>query len=244
MRYTDLFERKLPISDQRRHQLIQFLVSWLRGDYMDPESELDMQYWDDLNRLFPPRITQPKRLFRLVTLPVKFADMKVFHLPTPALREVGSWTSMHFGLESVHGITDDQPKKNTCRIAVMAKIEPQNIIASYQSLKKAFLSLAHDYDYDYEVDNIVVQDDGTQVHTSTFKPYLGSTDPLFHDDVSYYKSVFDDQPGGPLRQYEYIVRTTPLDVMNIRVYRKGTETFFSGHDDPHNSGNYKGWFKD
>lgn len=75
-----------------------------------------------------------------------------------------------------------------------------------------------------------------------FKPYLGNATYDLHDDLGTYRALFMDQLGGPMRQYEYIVKTTPLRVRNIKVLRRGDEELETiHHDDPHNSGRYRGW---
>lgn len=245
MRYYQLTEAKIKISDQERIELIQFIIAWMRGDYMSQGSKDPLVMWQKIHDLFPPRINSPKTLMRLVTLPINYADLPSFHLKNTAPKAVGSWTSTHFGLTSVHGIANEYNEgADTCRIAIRAKIDPKNILASYQSIKKAFLSLTHDYDYyDYEVTHVKKQG-GRIVHTTSYLPYLGLEDPQgekIHDDLGYYQGLFRDMNGGPMRQYEYIIRTTPLDVQNIKVFRRGNENLIDGHDDPHNSGNYRGW---
>ncbi len=245
MRYDQIItERRLNLPDEQRLELLHFIWKWLCGSLMQDSSDF-LPHWQKVHDLFPTRISRPISLMRLVTLPIEYADKKVFPLDNPAPKSVGSWTSTHFGLESVHGIaTEFGDPEGTCRIAIKAQIAPENILASYQTLRRAFMTLAHDFDYDkFHVDT-VTKEKGMQVHRTTVLPYLGSNDEAFIDDIDYYKSVFNDMKGGPLRQYEYIVRTTPLTVQNIRVYRRGGETYFNGHDDPHNSDSFRGWFKD
>lgn len=237
MRENDLLEERfiIPnISDEERLGLITFIIEWLGGTYMRTQ-EVPFEKWDRIAELFPPHTVKPKRLMRVVTLPIRFADMKHFHLPKPALMKYASWTSTHFGLESVAGIAVDvdEEKPDTCRIAIGATIRPEDVMATHRSLKKAFLSLAADWDYDSH----------GEPKDGVYPEYLGRNDiEVINHDLGYYLGLFDDIKGGPLRQYEHIVRTTPLDVKNLRVYRRGKEHFYGGHDDPHNSGNYRGWF--
>lgn len=237
MRIQDLNERAMPmISDKERYELINFMLDWLGGSFMrTQEDHLDM--WNRLRDLFPHRASRPVALMRLVTLPIEFADQKSFHLPQPAPKSVGSWTSTRFGLESVHGITtEDGSQDKTCRIAIAAKIDPQNILMTSETLKRALLTLTRDYHWEEETRG----KDGR----SQFKEYLGSVDDMFHNQLDYIVSTMRDFKGGYMRQYEYIVRTTPLDVRNIMVFRKGDEVLKYGHDDPHNSDDFRGWVND
>ena len=216
---------KLSISDDERLQLAEFIVDWLRGTHMGTKDDLSPR-WERIHELFPPRIMKPIRLMRLVTLPIEYADQREFHLPRPAWGPVGSWTSTHVGLDSVQGIATELFKngldeESTCRMAIAATIAPENILASHQSMRRAFLSLFHDW-----IDE---------------QPFLGKKDDTFNMDVDYYQSLFRDWKGGPLRQYEYVVRTTPLTVKNIRIYRLGEDVLDYGNDDPHNSGDYRGY---
>lgn len=251
MRHFELYERKVNIADEERGEIVLFITDWLKGDYMRSGSSQTnarshaLKMWQRIHDLFPPKISAPITLMRLVTLPIEYATQKTFHLEKPAPGLVGSWTSTHFGLESVQGVSSDLDEdENTCRLAIRAKISPENILATYRSLGTAFLSLTRDYDYEeYEV-NTVTKRGGVDVHSTSYKPYLGMTDSSFHDDLGYYQSLFREMTGGPLRQYEYIVKTTPLDVQNIKVFRIGNEMMKYGHDDPHNSGRFRGWVDD
>lgn len=234
MRFNELLteRRALNITDKERGQLLFFIVKWLQGSFMRSKPTTDhMPTWQRIHDLFPPNLSRPVRLMRLVTLPIEYADLKGFYLEKPAPLSVGSWTSAHIGLESVHGVASEiKSGRKTCRIAIQAMIQPNDVLASYQSLKKAFLSLSYDYDYDR--------------HTDKERSYLGITDDAFLDDIGYYQALYREQSGGPLRQYEYIVKTTPVEAKNIRVYRKGNDTFFMGHDDPNDYGTSRAWFKD
>ncbi len=244
MRYSEILtERKLAISDDERVQLIEFMIHWFSGTHMSSGFET-LGKWQRIHDLFLPRISSPITLMRLVTLPIEYADKKTFHLEHPAPNNVGSWTSTHFGLDSVAGIARDfQDSANTCRIAIKAKIDPKNILASHDSLKRAFLTFTRDWEYK-EIPNITKVENGvTHYGVSTFEPYLGRTDDEFHEELGYFQALFREQKGGPLRQYEYIVKTTPLDVTNIRVYRTGTKTHHDGIDDPHYSDG-RGWYKE
>lgn len=251
MRYIEILTERGPqISDQERAKIIDFMMSWLGGSYMagsakENDQRLDaITIWQRIHDLFPPRINRPIRLFRLVTLPVKYADLKTFHLDRPALKAVSSWTSTHFGLESVHGITSERYGENSCRMAIQATISPENILASHQSLRRAFSVLTHDYEYPDPAYTTKMIKGEMHKSNPVYPNYLGKTDESFHSDLVYYKSLFDEMKGGPLRQYEFVVKTTSVEATNIRVYRRGEESYFSGHDDPHNSDSFRGWYKE
>ncbi len=240
-----ILERAPAITDAERVSLIKFMIDWLNGTFMTSPRASVVRNWERINELFPARPNRPLRLMRLVTLPISFADQKEFDLHKPAPLGVGSWTSTHFGLESVHGIaTEIKQGPRSCRMAIQATIAPADIIATPQSMKRAFASLTHDYDFDNHYTEVRTKTDRGTVVKTVFKPYLGNDDETFHYNIGDFNGQFADTAGGPMRQYEYIVRTTPLRVRNIRVYRKGDEEMFGGHDDPLNSGSSRGWFKD
>ena len=237
MRYREIIteRRSLNISDMDRAELIKFIMDWFNGRYMTEDVDL-LSKWQRIQNLFPHNIRKPIRLMRVVTLPIAYANQKHFHLQQPAPKAVGSWTSTHFGLDSVHAIaTEFNAGSETCRIAIQAVIQPTDILASYKSLKRAYLALLHDYDYDKFTDK-----------NGNYLSYLGvpASEYSFHDDLGYFQGIFRDQRGGPLRQYEFVVKTTPVDATNIRVFRRGDETYLVGHDDPHYSGSFRGYSKD
>jgi hypothetical protein len=247
MREQELFEYRLPvIEDEERLELIQFIINWVRGSYMKSPPVNMLRKWERINQLFPSKVNSPISLMRLVTLPIRYADQKEFDLKKPAPNNIGSWTSTHFGISSVAGVAADIDANNeNCRIVIVAKIDPKNILITPKSLKKAFLSLTSDYHSvdDFEITSRELQDDGSVYVTTSYKPYLGDASEDMHDELGYYQALFRESHGGPMRQYEYIVRTTPLRVRNIKVLRKGDQDYESidYHDDPHNSGNYRGW---
>lgn len=223
MRAIELLEKKLDITDEERLELLKFIISWVGGTYMGNPNPDMVDKWLRIAALFPHKLSKPVSLMRLVTLPEEYANLVEFKLDSPAPNRIGSWTSTHFGIASVAGLADDiWGDDTTARIVIGAKIDPKNILVTPDTIKKAFQSLSYDYDYDIE------------------KRYLG--DEMIHDDLGYYKDIYDNIKGGPMRQYEYIVRTTPLKVRNIKVLSRGSKMVNDiGHDDPHNSGNYRGW---
>lgn len=237
---TDLYERRIPVKqDAKRAELITFLIHWLQGRFMsmDPKQrEGKLSEWEEFASIFPPRATKPIRLMRLVTLPIEYASQKRFHLEHPAPFAAGSWTSTHMGIDSVAGIAVEKELEGnvngwgTCRLAIRATIQPENILATPRSIKSAFLALTHDWDYDKH-----------DYYSDNAERYLDIEDETVREDIGYIQSILDEVKGGFMRQYEYIVRTTPLDVEVVRVYRVEDKQHHMGHDDPHNSGNYRGW---
>lgn len=226
------------MTDEERGQWIVFLQSWLQGTVMQKVTAEHVARWEAFARLFPTGLVAPIRLYRVVTLPIGYANLKTFHLKTPAPGPVGSWTSTKIGCDTVAGVAADFAERNglvdtTCRIAIESVIQPQNVLATIKTMKLAFLSLTHDYNQeDYEVPEITVKD-GVKCHRYTYKPYLGQNPLGFHDDLDYYRSLYRDMPGGPYRQSEHIVHTTPVDAKVVYIYRKGREHLRLGHDDPH-----------
>jgi len=248
MRSQEITEAKIhpaiaKMSNQERFDWINFLLKWLRGDVMQKASNETLVKWEEFSRLFPTGLTKPLALYRLITIPIKYVDQTEFHLQQPAPGPVGSWTSTKVGLDCVAGIARDlalrtELEAKTARIAVGAKISPDNILATIKTLKVAFAALTHDYEHDsYETypDKTTTKRGLTRMGEVKWLPYLDNVaDEEFHGDLGYYQSLFMEHAGGPYQQYEHIVRTTPLDLTRVLVYRHGTTILRYGNDDPHN----------
>ena len=246
MRYTDLTEgfRVHPsvktMSDEERLQWIHFLQKWLAGDAMSGQTN-HVEQWKRFAQLFPHPLVVPVPLYRVMSVPYRYADMKEMVIDKPAPGPVGSWTSTKIGMDTVAGVATDfaerdpETKMATARIGVAAMIDPQNILATRQTIKAAFLSLSHDYDAEkseiaYEVDD----PKWGRTTMTKYAPWLGDESTELHMDLGYYQSLFREMPGGPYRQSEHIVITTPVQARLIYVYRYRGEYRRDGHDDPHN----------
>lgn len=248
MRYGEIIAEKVrltpavkALTDAERWEMISFIVNWIGGSHMSKADISHVAMWEKIAALFPPKVTGPMRLFRVVTLPIEYADKDEFHLERPAPGPIGSWTSTKVGLDTVAGIATDFAEKTpglakkTCRIAIAATIEPQDILMTIGSLKEAFLTLIHDYDAGNAEEYWKEEhpQHGT-VMRSRYKTYLGSDDQLVLNELGYLWSLFIDYSGGPYRQSEHIIRTRPLDVKKILTYRVGERIVRYGNDDPHN----------
>lgn len=247
MRYTDLTEgfRVHPavksMSDEERLQWVHFLQDWLNGGAMGKMETRHVEQWKRFSVLFPHGLTAPVRLYRVMSVPYQFADVKEMRIDKPAPGPVGSWTSTRIGMDTVAGVArdlaeyDPETKMATARIGVEAMIEPQNILATRQTMRTAFLSLVNDYD---EFNNEISYSEDHPVHgkvrKTKWKPWLGDDSPELHNDLDYLKSLFKSMPGGPYRQSEHIVITTPVQARLVYVYRYQGEYRRDGHDDPHN----------
>lgn len=232
------------MSDNDRLGWIKFILNWLSGEYMAGDIEVmdhvheAARKWEEYDKIFPSGVTKPLALYRVITVPIEYADIKKFHIDQPAPGPVGSWTSTKIGLDTVAGVArelaedDEELYSKTARVAIGAIIQPENIIATYESLRDAFLSLVHDFEYE-EAEQEVDWNGGKYAQV-THPAYLGYQDDSFYEDLSEYIALFNDMPGGPYRQSEHIVRTTPVEANLIYVYRKGLEHHRKGHDDPHN----------
>jgi hypothetical protein len=243
MRIQEINEAKIhpaiaKMSNEERIGWINFIMQWIRGALMQKADGETLAKWEEFSRVFPTGLSAPVNLYRLMTIPIKYADQTEFHMEHPAPGLVGSWTNTKVGLDCVAGVARDfaagtELEATTARIAFGATIEPQNILATIKSMKTAFLSLTHDYEHDsYEH-----YPNRTKNHMgkAEYHPYLGLVqDDEFHDDLGYYQSLYQEYAGGPFRQSEHIVRTTPLDLKRVLIYRRGTETLRHGNDDPHN----------
>ncbi len=236
MRFEELYERKLDISDEKKTEFIRFIIDWLGGKYMHSNSNdahedtYILKMWAEINKLYPTR-KSPMKLMRLVTLPIEYADKKNITLNSagPIGRKLSSWSSTYFGIWSVQGIAKEfNDGIDTCRVVIQTIIEPQYILANYNSIKKIFLHLTSDFDYE--------KYDGGEYEGG----YHG-LEQEYIQDIGYIAGSLEESSGGYLRQYEYIVINHPVNAKIIRVFRKGKEVFDGGHDDPHNSGKFMGW---
>ena len=100
-------------------------------------------------------------------------------------------------------------------------------------MKMGFLTLIHDFEYEEENTTEEHPKYGT-VYKTTHPAYLGQKDDDLYNEISHYKSLFEEFPGGPYRQSEHIVHTTPVTAKLVYVYRNGHEEGREGNEDPHN----------
>jgi hypothetical protein len=250
MRYRELFEdvsSKIVahLSDRERHDLLQFIYYWLVGNYMhtgEPQKVNALAEWKKIAALFPPKVKSEQTLFRLITVPVKYADQTTFEVK-PAPGPVSSWTNRLIALDSVAGIANETFTSNdyeTARLAISATIPGNLILATPQSIKQAFFTLSHDYwdRYKEQTEEIPLPGGRKEVRT-THPGYPGGEDPSRSDfsmwDYGYMYSIMKEFRGGHLKQYEYVAVTpNRVTATVLRKYRVGDTILRYGIDDPHN----------
>ena len=225
------------MSDEDRRDWIMFLIRWLRGEFMQKATDEQLAKWEEFAQLFPHGVTAPLPLMRLLTIPIKYADMKEFELKQPAPGPVGSWTSTKRGLDSVAGIARDfaegELEQKTARIGISAVIEPNDLLATVKTIRQAFLAFTHDWHGQFEYTQTKRGNKYDTISTH-YHPYLGDTSEDFHEELGYYQGLCRRYTGGPYRQYEHIVRTHPVQAKRVIIYRVGSKELRYGNDDPHN----------
>lgn len=227
----------LAMSDAERHEWLKFIYEWLAGQFMRDQPTDILERWSQLAKLFPPKVPSEISLFRLVTVPVKYAAVKQFSLK-PALGKVSSWTRTLVGLDAVAGIaTDmsgDRRVSETARIGIEATIPGHLVLATPMSIRNAFMTLSHDYFERYKETPVEYTKDGVRHLSVTYPGWPGGDDAMFAmDDVGFLQDVLN-RPGGHYRQYEYVVETPPkVDATVVQIYRIGVKDIRMGNDDPH-----------
>jgi hypothetical protein len=232
------------MSDQEKYELAQYVYHWLSGNFMKGEGDWShhMNQWKLIHSMFPPRFPRdPVRLYRLVTLPLEFADKQDLVI-APGHGPLTSWSKTLSGIDAVMGVATDMndDADTSCRIAVTADIPTSWILATHTSMRDCFMSLTHDYFEKYpEVTEITKEPKPEggfwEVHRTTNPGWPGDENGDFRmDDVGFLHDVMN-RPGGHYKQYEVVVNTPPkMEVKLVRVYRRGKEILRYGNEDPHN----------
>lgn len=247
MRAHELFEaiKKKAVShlsDEEKYNLAKFMNSWLRGDYMRrPKAPEIAKNWRLIHSLFPPKFPQQTaRLYRLVTLPIKYATMTEFNIQ-PGRGPICSWSKTLVGIDCVAGVAMDfydGDLHKTTRLAVVADIPVSNVLATHTSMRDCFMALTHDYwDKHPEIHGTEMRKckyTGKEELYSTYENEGWTDEDWDMNDVGALQDLMN-RPGGNLRQYECIVECpNEMSVRVVRVYREGEHHHRYGHDDPHN----------
>jgi hypothetical protein len=236
------------MSDAERHMWLKFIAQWLAGSYMfAPRKSMSQMrdpavMWQQIATMFPPKVPPQVRLYRLITVPIKYARMQHFSIK-PAEGSVSSWSGTLVGIDAVAGVATDmrhnyggyKDRTETARVAIEATIPGASVLATPISIRNAFMTLSHDYFERYpEAVTRTPGDNGRILSTVSYPGYPGGDDQQFTmDDVGFYQDVLN-RPGGAYRQYEYVVRTPPrVDATLVQVYRIGNDEIRAGNDDPH-----------
>ena len=230
-----------PMSDQERHEYLGFMDSWLNGSFMRKQPQNVLTTWETISRMFPPRIATPEvTLYRLVTLDIKYAKAKTLNF-NPAPGRVRRWSSRLIGLDPVMGVSTDvkantaHEQSITCRLGIEANIPSELVLATTASIRKAFMTLRHDYFERYPEKNIETNHPiYGKVSRTIYPGYPGGEDALFDmNEIGYYRDVLT-RIGGHLRQFEVVVKTPPrINAKVVRVFRVGENVLRQGNDDPH-----------
>lgn len=229
---------------ETRHEWVKFIHFWLSGNYMDDQQPADaLQRWWEFARLFPPGVSGPRTLYRVVTIPVEMAGQTDLRF-RPAPNPVSSWTETRFGMDTVVGVAWDIEgerqgrQAKTARVGIQAVIPANLVLATRATLRYAFLALTHDY-WDRFPEVVVQKQVGRETYISVYnnKDWPEPEEVAFNmGDVGYLQDLFTNINGGPYRQYEWIVETPPVvDAKIVKRFRIGNRTLSHGHDDPHNS---------
>lgn len=235
------------MSDAERHTMLKFIGKWLAGTYMVSTYKMKTlphdpaTMWQQIAKLFPPKVPAQLRLFRLMTVPLAFAKKQHFAIK-PAPGRVSSWSGTLVGIDAVAGVATDmlhnygsyKDKTETARVAIEATIPGSAVLATPRSIRDAFMALSHDYFERYPEVVHSEEKDGRTYVSYSHPGYPGGDDASFDmNEVGFYQDVLN-RPGGAYRQYEYVVRTPPrVEATLVQVYRIGNETIRIGNDDPH-----------
>ena len=151
MRYHDLLVETaepfyLSLSQDEIAAYLKFIDDWLRGAFMYQRKSDPLPRWRQLAEWFPPKVAAQVRLYRLLTLPIAYADRTSFRLPSSSSRPVSSWSSTLDGIDAVattagerwnsYDPTDYEVsmRAKTARVVIEAMIPGEAILANYQTI--------------------------------------------------------------------------------------------------------------
>jgi hypothetical protein len=191
--------------------------------------------WRIIAGWFPPKVPAQIKLFRLVTIPIRLARQQTFRF-RPAMTPVSSWSTTLVGIDAVAGVAREfHATPDTTRVAIETVLPGKLVLATTQTIKRAFMTLSHDYFERYPEKVERKKIDG-QIYITTRHPgYPGGDDAMFTmDDVGFLQDVLN-RKGGHLQQYEYVLETpSEIEARVVQVYRVGDDVLRWGNDDPHN----------
>ncbi len=222
-----------------RHEWLKFIYKWLSGSYMNKTDPGLLRRWQQFAKMFPPKVPGQINLFRLVTVPVRYAKEQHFSFK-PAKVKASSWTRTLVGLDAVAGVARDfkefDSQYPTARIGIEATIPGHLVLATPVSIRNAFMMMSHDYPDRYKETEYSYVKNGVTYGGTKFPGFPGEEDPEKSDFSMYDVYTLHDvlnRPGGHYRQYEYIVQTPPkVNATVVQLYRVGAEDLRMGNDDP------------
>lgn len=189
---------------QIRYNYLIFIMNWFNGYYMTKNKRqkniIALEKWKEISKIFPPKLSD-MILYRLITVPIKYADKKSFIIK-PAISLVSSWTENIHELENINDTAREvmNINENDARIAIKSTIPGKLILATVKTIREAFINLSYDFD-------------------SVHEKVLGDSLELMRQRISYFRNM---KHGGYLNQHEFIIETTQrMRVENISVFRRG-----------------------
>ena len=186
-------------------------------------------FWHKLYKSFPPNISEPIQLYRLLTCKTVYLDKKEFSIK-PSRGSISSWTMKARALDYIAGIAREMnTSANTARIAVSAIIQPNQILATHNSMKKAFNSITKDWENRYPE----IRDKSDLANFPNWPEREGREAEVNLNAFSMLH-VRDRRRemmarGGYANQWEFIVETPhAIPVKLERVYRTGSDIIRQG----------------
>jgi len=191
-----------------------------------------LQKWKELSIRFPPEISSPTILYRLVTIPIgRTKDKHLTFRPAPGY--ASSWSQKLSGIRYVAGIARDfKENARTARVVIKSEISPDFILATPASIKKAFRSYSHDYFDRYPEVEVKEKKNGDVYSKTTWPGYPGGDDAEFDmDEMGYMREVLN-RPGGFHLQHECVVETPEsIDAEIVEIYRLGNKILKHGQEE-------------
>jgi hypothetical protein len=212
------------ISDEDRASMLIFLSKWFSGSYMmsSKADELRMPkavaQWEKFHQLFPHGLTGEQTLYRVVSLPVAYADQQHFHLPTPALGQLSSWAMRKTGMMYAAGIAREfDDGADTCRLGIEGTVDASQILADTPTIRRVVFDLMADFPWD------ALDNDRKML-------WLGKPVEQWENnhDIGYMWGNMERSKGGYYNQWECVVRTHPIDCTVVQKFRVGHKAINAG----------------
>jgi hypothetical protein len=234
MKYHEIYESVKAMTDLERHRILDFMYTWLRGSYMGDMTAGPYLVWKEISTLFPVKVTGDIKLYRLVTVPVDYAEKKEFSF-RPAPGKASSWCKNIAGLDYVAGIAYERNAdvRATARVAISAIIPAKDILATPTSIRKAVLEISKDYFTKYPDKEVCIKRGKQTVPTLVQHPdYPGGQSPNMDlSEVDFLRSIVQWR-GGYHRQHECVVETPERVVATMeRIYRLGNDDIRAGKEE-------------
>lgn len=232
MKLVNLLERKSveDMSERQRHQWAKFIHSWLIGRYMTVNDPRVEQHWLRFSKMFPHDITVPKKLYRLMTIPTSYDGKTSFKIK-PSPHNISSWSGSKHGLNGVLDVADDvQAGPDNMRVAVRAMFDPDNILATPDTMNTAFNYLTRDYFDRYPEQTFKLPSKSGKMKYYTYNKGYRDFEPnsAFNmDEIGYTQDKLRQGSKYAFFQDEYIIHSpAQLNVVVIKTYRVGNIGFY------------------